>query len=82
MSQKFHLKKEVIVLFNILTDQLIIIFINIINLLFLLNVLKKCLMLYIYKLHILVFKGYIKRLLYHFIFVNFLKQYKFIYNII
>ena len=59
-----------------------IIFINIINLLFLLNILRKCLILYIYKLYILVFREYIKRLLQYFTFINFLKQYKLTYNII
>ena len=80
--QKFCLKKEVIILFNILINLLIIIFINIINLLFLLNALKKYLILYICRLHILVFKRYIKKLLHYFIFINSLKQYKFIYNIV
>ena len=50
-----------------------IIFINIISLLFFLNTLRKCLMLYIYKFYILIFKEYIKRLLHYFIFINFLK---------
>ena len=63
MPQKFYLKEKIMVLFNILTDLLIIIFINIINSLFLLNILRKCLILYIYKLHILISREYIKRLL-------------------
>ena len=82
MPQKFCLKKKAIVLFNILTNQSIIIFINIINSLFLLDTLRKCLILYIYKLHILVFKGHMKRFLHYFIFINFLEQYKPTYNII
>ena len=45
-------KNTAIVLFNILTDLPTIIFINIINSLFLLNVLKKYSTLHIYKLYI------------------------------
>ena len=45
-------KNTAMVLFSILTDSLTIIFINIINLLFLLNVLRKYSILHIYKLHI------------------------------
>ena len=73
MSQKFHLKEKIIILFNILTDLLIIMSINIISSLFLLNRLRKCLILYIYKLHIWVSREHIKRLLYYFTFINSLK---------
>ena len=70
---KILFKKKTIILFNILISLSVIMFINIINLLFLLNILRKCLILYIYKLYILISKKYIKKLLHYFIFVNFLK---------